>query len=306
MAEPASPAFQESSPSRIADVALLINPVAGRGRGRRAGELAALLLREAGVTVRQFTGTSAEQSAELAHTAIVDGCDALIACGGDGIVHTALQAVAGTATPLGVIPAGSGNDFCRAVGIPLGDVAAAVAAVRDGRVIATDLGRAADCWFGTVLASGFDSRVSDRMNSMRWPRGRTRYHAAIVAELAAFQPLPFVLEVDGVRQEVEAMLVAVGNGSTYGGGMRICPAARMDDGLFDVTVISRLSRAKLVRLFHRVYSGTHVERPEVETFRCSALSVSAPDVSGYGDGEFIAPLPMTCTVEPRAVGVLVP
>ena len=306
MIEPASAASQESTPSRIADVALLINPVAGRGRGGRAGAVAAAMLRDAGVTVRQFAGTSAEQSAEFASTALAEGCDALVACGGDGIVHTALQAVAGTTTPLGVIPAGSGNDFCRAVGIPLGDVAAAVSAVRGGRLFAADLGRAADRWFGTVLASGFDSRVSDRMNSMRWPRGRTRYHAAIVAEMAAFRPLPFVLDVDGSRREVEAMLVAIGNGSTYGGGMRICPGARVDDGLFDVTVISRLSRVKLVRLFHRVYSGTHVERREVETFRCSSLSISAPDVSGYADGEFIAPLPLTCTVEPRAVGVLVP
>ncbi len=222
--------------------------------------------------MRECVSASADDAERFARRAVAEGCGALVVCGGDGIVHLALQAVAGTHTALGVIPAGSGNDFARAAGIPLGDLPAAVATICGGHSVSMDLGRANGRWFGTVLASGFDSRVTDRMNSMRWPRGKARYHAAIVAELAAFRPLPFVLEVDGERREVEAMLVAVGNGSTYGGGMRICPAARTDDGLFDVTVITTLSRAKLIRLFPRVYPGTHVERREVLTFRCSELT----------------------------------
>ena len=290
----------------INDVALLINPAAGGGRGRRVGAAAARSLHDAGVAVRECVSSSADDAERLAGRAVTEGCGALVVCGGDGVVHLALQAVAGTDTAMGVIPAGSGNDFARAAGIPLGNVPAAVAAVLGGRAISMDLGRANDRWFGTVLASGFDSRVTDRMNSMHWPRGKARYHAAIIAELAAFRPLPFVLEMNGARHEFEAMLVAVGNGSTYGGGMRICPAARTDDGLFDVTVITRLSRAKLIRLFHRVYLGSHVLRPEVLTFRCAELTVSAPEVSAYADGEFIAPLPVKCTVKPAAVRVLVP
>ncbi len=287
-------------------MALLVNPAAGRGRSRRAGAVAAELLRNSGVTVREFVSTSIDDAEAFARRVVRDGYDALVVCGGDGIVHVALQAVAGTGTALGVIPAGSGNDFARAAGLPLRNVPAAVSAVRGGRTVAMDLGCVAGRWFGTVLASGFDSRVADRMNAMRWVRGSTRYHAAMVAELAAFRPLPFVLEMDGVRRELEAMLVAVGNGSTYGGGMRICPDARTDDGLLDVTVITRLSRVKLVRLFHRVYPGTHVERREVLTFRCAEITVSAPEVSGYADGEFIDQLPVTCTVRRGAVRVLVP
>ncbi len=158
-----------------------------------------------------------------------------------------------------------------------------------------DLGRAGDRWFGTVLAAGFDSRVNDRMNRMRWPRGRTRYHVAILRELASFRPIPFVLELDGVRRELEGMLVAVGNGSTYGGGMRICPGAALTDGLLDVTVVTTISRVKLARLFPSVYSGRHVLRPEVLTFRCESVTVSAADVAGYADGEFVAQLPVTCS-----------
>jgi diacylglycerol kinase (ATP) len=127
-----------------------------------------------------------------------------------------------------------------------------------------------------------------------------------VAELAMFRPLPFVLEVDGVRRELEAMLVAVGNGDSYGGGMRICPAAVLDDGLLDVTVVTRISRAKLVRLLPTVYPGRHVLRPEVLTFRCSSVSLSCPGVTAYADGEFVATLPVSCAVVPGALQVLVP
>ncbi len=127
-----------------------------------------------------------------------------------------------------------------------------------------------------MLAAGFDSRVNDRMNSLRWPRSRLRYHAAIIRELASLKPLPFVLTLDGRDLAVDAMLVAVGNGSTYGGGMRICPAADMTDGFFDVTVVTAISRATFVRLFHSVYSGRHVNRAEVLTFRARSVAVSAP------------------------------
>ncbi|HEY4990940.1 MAG TPA: diacylglycerol kinase [Nakamurella sp.] len=290
----------------ITDVALLINPAAGRGRGRRVGDAAFAQLRGSGVSVRAFAGSGPDESARFARDAIADGCEALVVCGGDGIVHLALQEIAGTGVPLGVLPAGSGNDFARAVGIPVGDPRAAVAVVSAGHAVPVDLGRTASRWFGTVLAAGFDSRVNDRMNAMRWPRGRTRYHVAIVAELARFRPLPFVLELDGARHELNAMLVAVGNGSTYGGGMRICPGAVLDDGLFDVTVISKISRSKLVRLFPRVYPGTHVHRREVLTFRCATVTVSAPDVAAYADGEFVSQLPETCSVVAGAVRVLVP
>lgn len=285
---------------------LLVNPAADRGRGRRIGLAAARELRSRGLDVRVVTGADAADNAEHAERAVAAGCGALVVCGGDGIVHLALNAVAGTAVPLGVVPAGSGNDFARSLGVPLNDVGAAARVITAGRTRPVDLGRANGRWFGAVLAAGFDSRVNDRMNRMRWPRGRARYHAAIVAELARFRPLPFTLEVDGERRELDAMLVAVGNGQSYGGGMRICPEARLDDGLLDVTVVSRISRAKLIGLFPSVYPGTHIRRPEVLTFRCGTIVLDAPEVTAYADGELVARLPVTCTAVVAAVQVLVP
>jgi diacylglycerol kinase (ATP) len=218
----------------------------------------------------------------------------------------ALQVVAGTATPLGIVPAGTGNDIARSLGLPLEDPVAAVDLLATAEPRAVDLGRALGRWFGGVLSSGFDSMVNERANRMSWPRGRSRYNVAIAAELRTFRPVPFVLELDGERWETEAMLVAVGNGVSYGGGMKVCPGAQMDDGLFDVTVLGPVSKVEFVRVFPQVYSGAHVNHPAVTVRRATTVSLAATGVTAYADGERVALLPVTCDVLPGALQVLAP
>ncbi len=288
----------------LGDVTVLVNPHAGGGRSRRVAGVAVAELRRLGVRVDVVVTRSAAHACDATKCAVADGRDAVVVCGGDGAVGGVLPALAGTSTPLGVLLGGSGNDFARGLGLPVRDPVAAARVLSRGAAGWVDLGRVGDRWFGTVVAAGFDARVNERMNAMTWPRGRFRYHAALIGELAAFRPLPFVLSVDGERLECEAMLVAVGNTVSYGGGMRICPAAVADDGLLDITVVTRISRAKLVRLFPSVYPGTHVRRPEVLTLRCRSVTLTAPSVVAYADGERVAPLPLSCTVQPKAVRVL--
>ncbi|HEY9439798.1 MAG TPA: sphingosine kinase, partial [Streptomyces sp.] len=177
-------------------------------------------------------------------------------------------------------------------------------ALKAGTVRDIDLGRAGGRWFGSVLASGFDSRVNDRGNRMRWG-GRFKYDLAIIAELAAFRPIPYRIRLDGgpVR-EIEATLIAVGNGSTYGGGMRICAGAVMDDGLFDVTVVGDCGRATLLTVFPKVYKGTHLGHPKVTVYRASSVELAAAGVTAYADGEPVGALPLTATCVPGAVRVL--
>jgi diacylglycerol kinase (ATP) len=214
-------------------------------------------------------------------------------------------------TPLGVVAVGTGNDFARALGMPIRDPAAAgrlaAQALKGGTAREIDLGRVGERWFGSVLASGFDSRVNDRGNRMRWVGGRFKYDLAILAELAAFQSIPYRIRLDGgpVR-EIEATLIAVGNGSTYGGGMRICADAVMDDGLFDVTVVGDCSRTTLLKVFPRVYKGTHLSHPEVTVHRVSSIELAAAGVTAYADGEQLGALPLTATCVPGAVRVLAP
>ena len=193
-----------------------------------------------------------------------------------------------------IIPAGTGNDHAREFRIPTRDPEAAADVVVDGIVETVDLGRikgadGTDRWFGTVMAAGFDSLVTDRTNRMRWPHGRMRYNVAMVAELSKLRLLPFRLSFDGEELDTELTLAAFGNTKSYGGGMRICPDADPTDGLLDATMVASASRTKLIRLFPTVFKGTHVDLDEVRTARARTITVDSPGINAYADGEYRLP-----------------
>lgn len=288
------------------DVALLVNPTAGRGRGARAGRVAAERLTAAGIAVRVLQGRDVREAADLAGEAVADGAGALVVVGGDGMVHLGVQAVVGTSTPLGVVPAGTGNDLARALGLPLRDPLGAAEVVVAGARRRIDLGRSEGQWFAGVVAAGFDARVNDRVNRMRWPRGPRRYDLATLAELGVFRPITYRMELDGETTELDAMLVAVGNIPSYGGGLRITPDASLDDGEFDVVVVAPVSKATLVRVFPRVRRGTHLAHPAVSVRRARSVRLDAAGVTAYVDGERLGPLPRSFEVVPAAVEVFTP
>jgi len=292
----------------MTNVALLVNPTAGKGRA--AGMVARVTerLRAGGANVAILVGRDAEDAAALARQAVTDGVDALVALGGDGMVHLALNVVAGTPTPLGVIPAGTGNDLAATLQLPTKDPVAA-ADVLMGKLTGPgarpmDAVSVGEKWFGCVLGAGFDSRVNDRANRMSWPRGRMRYNLAILAELRVFKPLPFVLELDGERWETEAMLVAVGNAKSYGAGMKVTPDAEVDDGVVDVQVLGPVSKPEFLKTFPKVFKGTHVSHPAVTIKRAKVVSIASPGVTAYADGEYLADLPIVCETVPGAVQIL--
>jgi diacylglycerol kinase (ATP) len=289
------------------NLALLVNPTAGKGRAAKVVGAVTERLRQSGSNVAILVGTDAHDAQALARQAMADGVDAVVALGGDGMVHLALNVVAGTDTPLGIIPAGTGNDLANTLGLPAKDpLAAADVLVKQlasgGRRM--DAVRVGDKWFGCVLGAGFDSRVNDRANRMSWPRGRMRYNIAIFGELRVFKPLPFVLELDGERWETDAMLVAVGNAKSYGAGMKVTPDAEVDDGLVDVQVLGPVSKPEFLKTFPKVFKGTHVNHPAVTIRRAKVVSLSSPGVTAYADGEYLADLPITCETVPGAVRVL--
>ena len=293
-------------------VALLANPAAGHGRAPRLAAAARDRFAELGIETHDLLPGSAAQARALAEQAVADGVDALVVVGGDGMLHLALAAVVGSSTHLGAIPAGTGNDQARAHGWPRKSVAEAVEVIAAGHTRRIDVGtiETADgnrTLFGSVLAAGFDSLVSDRTNRMTWPHGRARYNLAILAEFVNLRPLPMrVTFDDGTVVDDDLLLVAVGNTSTYGGGMRICPDADPTDGLLDVTIGRAASRRKVLRQLPAVYRGTHVDRPEVQTFRTRSLAIEAEGINAYADGEYIGPLPARVGLMPGALTVLVP
>jgi diacylglycerol kinase (ATP) len=265
----------------------------------------------AGHEVVDLTGESAAEALDRSRSAVAAGLDALVVVGGDGMVNVGVNAVAGTDVPLGVVAAGTGNDIAGSLGLPVGDAAAATAVVEAGRVRRVDavLGTAGGGparWFVGVLCGGFDAVVNERANGWSWPRGRLRYSLAIARELPLFRPLPYELELDGEPWRTDAVLVAVGNGTSYGGGMKITPDASYDDGLLDVLVAGPLSVAALARVYPKVFDGSHTSHPAVTVRRARRVRLSTPGVVAYADGERFGPMPVDLQVVPGALGVLVP
>jgi len=235
---------------------------------------------------------------------VADGVEALVVCGGDGMVHLGVQVVAETGTPLGIIPAGTGNDVARYFDLPRSDVVAAADRVVAGRTRTSDLARCGTRYFVTVLAAGFDAIVNERANEMTWPKGQMRYNLATLAELRVFEPLPYTLEIDGVTHHLDAMLVAVGNGPSYGGGLRMTEGALLDDGLLDVAIIKPIRKLDLMRTYPKLFKGTHVTHPQYEHHLARTVTVAAPGIVSYADGERFGALPLTIECAPAALTVL--
>ncbi|NUT48072.1 MAG: YegS/Rv2252/BmrU family lipid kinase [Saccharothrix sp.] len=243
---------------------------------------------------------TAEGTADAARRAVEDGVDVLVVLGGDGGAHLAVQACAQSSTALAVVPAGTGNDLAAALGTTsLDDV---VTALRDGTRRTLDLGRVeGGPWFATVLCAGFDSAVNARANAMRWPAGPRRYDLAILAELAALRAQRLVVETEDDVLELDALLVAVGNTTSYGGGIPVCPDASVTDGLFDLTVVRATPRRTLLRMLPTLRTGRHVEHPAVRTLRARSVRLSGPSWVAYADGERLGDVPVTTTCVPGAL-----
>ncbi|HVM39169.1 MAG TPA: diacylglycerol kinase family protein [Acidimicrobiia bacterium] len=296
-----------------ASFTVIVNPAAGRGRMARLlprieDAIAAADL-DAEIRLSRHPG----EPPALAHEA-VDAGRVVVACGGDGMVGmlagaVADRAAAGDEAVLGIIPAGSGNDFARTVGLPHDDPLAAVGLLDRSDVTRVDLGRIGDRWFACVASAGFDSEANRWANTVTRLHGTPLYVAAVLRTLATYRPRPVRIVVDGTEHHRRAWLVAVGNGRSYGGGMQVTPAADVRDGRLEVTVVSDVSRFEFLRTFPRVFKGTHVDHPAVDTFTGQEVAVETTesgDMQVFADGEDFGTLPVTVRVVPAALPLLLP
>jgi diacylglycerol kinase (ATP) len=304
----------------IRRVTVVTNALSGMGKGHDVAGAAITRLSECGIEVTEIRAPSAAESVRLVRAEISGPGphpDAVVCAGGDGLVSVMLDALAETDTPIGLIPGGTGNDLAREFGIPNDDPVAAADVVLGGMARIIDLGRidrqdAAPMWFATVTGTGFDARVTLRANSMSWPKGPLRYTAAALVELAGRAATPYRIELsDGSAQpdtvvETDAMLVAIGNTRTYGGGMLVCPDAVVDDGLLDLTVVRAVSRLQMLRLLPALASGKRIDHPAVSHYRAQRVTLTAPGAPATADGEPVGTLPITLRAVPGALSILVP
>jgi diacylglycerol kinase (ATP) len=292
-------------------IRLVVNPSAGKGRALELLPQVAGTLRDGGGHLEILLSRDFADARSMTRNAIDDGVDVLAVMGGDGMMHlgvntSAAQLSGGGRTTLGLIPAGTGNDLCRGIGLDPHNSVAAAAVIAAGYSRALDLAQVGNIYVAAVLATGFDALVNRRANAMPWPKGSGRYVLAVMAELRVFSPLQYRLTLDGEVRELPAMLVAIGNTSSYGGGMLICPNAEPYDGLLDITIIHPVSRLKLLRLLPEMYSGRFVRDPCVEQLRVREITVEGPGLVGFGDGEMIGAAPLRVRCMPRALSVFVP
>lgn len=301
-------------------VGLLANPTAASGGALRIGDQTAHLLRVAGLSVVDVSGPTAAVARARA-LEVRDTLTALVVIGGDGTLSLGAEIVANTPVRLGVVPAGSGNDFARALRLPVGDPVAAVEIILEALsrpVVAIDaigvrsLAEGSSAHPLVVLGNvslGFDALVNARANRAR-RSGAARYTWAVLTELRAFRPIPYWFEIDGgPREEADASIVTIANSGRLGGGMRLVPDARVDDGRIELATVTGLGRARLVRLFPRVFRGSHMGIEGFTVREARSVRIGCRDermLRSYGDGEPQRLLPLEASVLPGAIRILAP
>ncbi len=270
-----------------------INPSSGHGKGSTFGKRVTDYLSSKEVSYRVFSAQSASQLRnEIESSLDSQRYQGIISVGGDGLAHLILQLAVPRSIPFAIIPAGTGNDIVRTLGWSLTDIDGYLDQVISTKPRPIDLGNVDSEWFAAILSTGFDSVVNERANSLKWPKGPQRYNAAIALELPKFQPIQYEITIDSSTLTTEAMLIAVGNGRSYGGGMLVCPQAQINDGLFDVMILEPVTKVEFLKVFPKVFSGSHISHPAVKTFRTQKVSIVA-DAVAYADGERIGLAPVS-------------
>ena len=305
-------------PAKTLKLVVAINPSASFGNRKSVGPALVSTLRGLGHEVTSLTEPSFAELIEAARKEIAKKPDAFIVVGGDGMVSLGVNLLAKTKVPLGIVPSGTGNDMARSLGIPFDNTEAAVetlvAALAAGaRTIDAGLihhlsesGEKKETWFACALSAGFDAVVNERANTMTRPKGPSRYIIALVLELITLKPIEYTLTLDGVVTKTKAALISIGNAVSLGGGMKITPDAKLDDGLFDVLVVQPLGRVAFMRIFPRVFKGEHVTDPRVSIYRAKRVAIESAGIAAFADGERLGLLPIDVEVVPNALRVLAP
>jgi diacylglycerol kinase (ATP) len=280
---------------------VVVNPKAGMGAAASLATRIVGFLQSNEISYRMISPNSAAETKSLVRESLRNGeAHRLISVGGDGLFHLLLQLAIEFKVPLAVAPGGTGNDFYRTLGWFDHELTNYLDHLVSEEPTLVDVGVVDGEYFGAVLSSGFDSVVNERANTLKWPKGPAKYNAAIALEFPKFKPIEFKIFADEQVLEVEAMLIAIGNGRSYGGGMQVCPDADLQDGLFDIMILHPVSKLEFIKVFPTVYKGTHIEHPQVEVIRAKQVRIESSAIA-YADGERIGQLPVQVESLPQTL-----
>ena len=258
---------------------LFANPTSGRGKGAKVLAIIEQYLISQDLLFISISTSSLKQSLLLLKENIQKYPEAkVIVIGGDGMVHAAINNIEDN---------------------PISSIKRATSA--KGELV--DLGKVGEEYFAAICSTGFDSIVNERANGLTWPHGKMKYNIAMLLELPKFQPKSYKIVIDGKPLETQAMLIAIANGLSYGGGMKVCPAAQLQDGLLDIMILAPVSKFEFVRIFPSVFKGLHISHPAVSIVQGRSVQITA-DAVGYADGERIGNLPLDVSISPNRMKVL--
>lgn len=292
---------------------VIVNEAAGNGRALKIWQHTKDTLQQKGIHYRvRFTKYS-NHATEFTHDIVHrQEAKAIVAIGGDGTIHEVINGLVGSSIPLGIIPAGSGNDFCRGMRIPLNYDEALKRILMDEQKV-VDVGHINDKYFATIAGLGFDGQVAQEsnkpknkiiMNAIRI--GSIPYIINVLKVLLYYKPTSVELHIDSHRTSHQKVwLIAIANSPFYAGGMMICPDAKNNDQLFDICIIKGISRWKLLKIFPSVFKGKHINHPSVTTLKGEKLEVlsNAPMIA-HGDGEIIGETPFKVKIAKSTLYVL--
>ncbi|MEA4883970.1 MAG: diacylglycerol kinase family protein [Clostridia bacterium] len=278
---------------------VVLNPRAGGGRAASEEEVARRALTEAGIQFDIELTQGPGDGVRIARVAAERGYDVVAAMGGDGTTNEVVNGIADSGATLAVIPAGSGNDFANALGIPRNDVAAACRAIVHGDRRRIDLCRVNEHYFISSFGIGFDAQVTRAANEkFKFLKGVWVYVFAVLNTIWTYRPALMRILADDCEIRLSPLLVAATNWKSYGGGMMICPEASIDDGLFEMCVVDNMPVLRFLYCFPRVMKGTHVHTmPEVRAFRASSLRIECSRPEAFHiDGEVFEAKEMVFTI----------
>lgn len=288
-------------------IVILLNPRAGRGKARKLLACALEAFRCQGVDFQVRESRSASHLTELAHAAVNEKPDLIVSAGGDGTHHYAINGLYKSGIPLGLLPLGTGNDLAKGLGMPM-NVSAAAAALLSGPIREIDLGRTGFAVYACIAGVGFDSHVTRYANEhVRWLNGRLAYLWSLLCCMKEYRPQQLAIVTDTESYSGKVLFAVVANNSSYGGGIRLAPRAKVDDGLLDVCVVPYLSRLEMLRWVPRAYRGDHLKHPRIKYFQARTVTLrAASQMELFGDGEFLQEVPVTIEVLPGALRVIAP